>query len=280
MHSILESTLETIEIASADRRVIYTTRDHIEAPNWSRDGTYFLFNSNGLIYRLAVTGGTPQLLDTGFATHCNNDHGISPDGKQLVISDQTGDNKSRIYLLPIDGGTPRLVTLLGSSYWHGWSPDCKTLAYCGERNGEYDIYTISTDGGKEKQLTNAPGINDGPDYTPDGQYIYFNSERTGSMQIWRMKTDGGSQEQITADEYNNWFAHPSPDGKWMVFLSYEKDIKGHPANKNVMLRLMALDGGKIQTLATLFGGQGTINVPSWSPDSRNLAFVSYRLIDQ
>ncbi|MGD0338378.1 MAG: transporter [Bacteroidota bacterium] len=280
MHSILESTLETIAIVSADRRVIYTTRDHIEAPNWSHNGKYFLFNSSGRIYRLPVTGGTPLLIDTGFASHCNNDHGISPDGTLLAISDQSRDEKSLIFILPIDGGTPRLVTLLGPSYWHGWSPDGKTLAYCAERNGEYDIYTIPVEGGNEKQLTTAPGLDDGPDYTPDGQYIYFNSERTGTMQIWRMKTDGSFQEQVTSDEYNNWFPHPSPDGKWIVFLSYEKDVKGHPANKDVMLRLMPVGGGPIQLLAKLFGGQGTINVPSWSPDSQNLAFVSYRLIYQ
>jgi len=128
-------------------------------------------------------------------------------------------------------------------------------------------------------LTNVPGLDDGPDYSPDGLYLYFNSERTGLMQIWRMKTDGSDQEQVTKDEFNNWFAHPSPDGKWIVFLSYEEDVKGHPANKDVLLRIMSANGGEIKVLAKLFGGQGTINVPSWSPDSNNLAFVSYRLIN-
>lgn len=273
----LESTLETIAIASKDRRVIYHTRDHIEAPNWSRDGNYVLFNRNGYIYKLPVAGGEPQVLGTGFATRCNNDHGLSPDGTQLAISDQSQDGKSRIYILPSSGGTPHLITPLGPSYWHGWSPDGKTMAYCAERSGEYDIYTIPVDGGDEKRLTVAAGLDDGPDYSPDGRYIYFNSERTGTMQIWRMSTEGSQQEQVTADDYNNWFPHPSPDGKWIVFLSYEKDVKGHPANKDVMLRLMPAGGGEIQVLARLFGGQGTINVPSWSPDSNNLAFVSYRL---
>jgi Tol biopolymer transport system component len=250
---------------------------HFEAPNWSRDGKHFLFNQGGRIYKLPVTGGELQALDTGFATRCNNDHGLSPDGTQLVISDQSQTGQSLIYILPAAGGKPRLITSLGPSYWHGWSPDGKTLAYCAERNGEYDVYTISTEGGEEKRLTTAPGLDDGPDYSPDGQYIYFNSVRTGTMQIWRMKTDGSDQQQITSDNYNNWFAHPSPDGKWLVFLSYEKEVEGHPANKDVMLRLMPAAGGKIEVLAKLFGGQGTINVPSWSPDSANLAFVSYRL---
>jgi len=277
---ILESTLETLAIASKDRRVVYTKRAHFEAPNWSRDGKYFLFNQGGRIYKLPVAGGEPQVLDTGFATRCNNDHGISPDGSQLVISDQSQEQRrSLIYVLPITGGTPRRVTQLAPSYWHGWSQDGKTLAYCAERDGDYDIYAIPVEGGEEKRLTTAKGLDDGPDYSHDGQYIYFNSERTGSMQIWRMKTDGGEQTQITSDEYNNWFPHPSPDGKWIAFLSYEKDVKGHPANKDVTLRLAPVGGGQIQVLAKLFGGQGTINVPSWSPDSRHLAFVSYRLID-
>jgi Tol biopolymer transport system component len=276
--AIIESALETIEVASTDRQVVYHTRDHIEAPNWSRDGRYFLFNSNGRIHKLPVAGGTPELLNTGSQTHCNNDHGISPDGKRFAISDQTKDGKSRVYVLPISGGKPRLVTPLAPSYWHGWSPDGKTLAYCAERNGEFDIYTIPARGGKEKRLTTAPGLDDGPDYSPDGKYIYFNSERTGLMQIWRMKPDGSDQEQITSDDYNNWFAHPSPNGRWIVFLSYVRDVKGHPPGQDVMIQLMSLSDRKIQVLAKLYGGQGTINVPSWSPDSRNIAFVSYQIV--
>ena len=197
---MLESTLETVTIASTDRRVVYTSRDHFEAPNWSRDGKYFIFNQDGRLYTLPVAGGKPQLLESGFATRCNNDHGISPDGSQLAISDQSKDGKSLIYILPINGGTPRQITAVGPSYWHGWSPDGKTLAFCGERNGEFDIYTIPAAGGEEKRLTNTPGLDDGPDYSPDGQYIYFNSERTGMMQIWRMKTDGSGQEQVTSDQ--------------------------------------------------------------------------------
>lgn len=276
---LLESTLETIATGSKDRRVVHHARAHFEAPNWSRDGKTLLFNQGGRMVQMPVRGDEPQLIDTGFATRCNNDHGLSPDGTQLVISDQSQEqHKSLIYILPVSGGTPRRITQLAPSYWHGWSPDGKTLAYCGERNGEYDIYTIPTEGGEEKRLTASTGLDDGPDYSPDGQTIYFNSVRTGTMQIWRMNTDGTDQQQITSDEYNNWFPHPSPDGKWIAFLSYEKGVTGHPANKDVMLRMMPAGGGEIQVLAKLFGGQGTINVPSWSPDSRNIAFVSYRLV--
>jgi Tol biopolymer transport system component len=280
MGTTLESTLETMSIESTDRKVVYHTIGHFEAPNWSRDGKYLLFNSEGKLYKIPVNGGEPELLNTGFANKCNNDHGISPNGSEIAISDQSkGDGKSIIYILPVTGGDPKQITPIGPSYWHGWSPDGKTLAYCAERNGDFDIYTIPIDGGKETRLTTSPGLDDGPDYSPDGKYIYFNSERTGLMQIWRMNTDGSDQKQITSDENNNWFAHPSPDGKWIVFLSYEKDVKGHPANKDVILRLMPAAGGEIKVLAKLFGGQGTINVPSWSPDSGTIAFVSYKLVN-
>ncbi len=274
----LHSSLEIVTVASKDRRVLYHTQDRIEAPNWSRDGTFLLFNSKGRILRLLATGGQPELIDTGFAVKCNNDHGLSPDGTQLVISDHTRTGKSLIYTLPITGGTPTLITPLGPSYWHGWSPDGKTLAYCAERNGEFDVYTIPAQGGEERRLTTAKGLDDGPEYSADGQYLYFNSERSGRMQIWRSRSDGSEPQQITTDDRNNWFAHPSPDGKWIVYLSYEPEVTGHPENKPVRLMLQPTVGGPAQELARLFGGQGTINVPSWSPDSRHVAFVSYELL--
>ncbi|MCW3094491.1 MAG: hypothetical protein JWL77_109 [Chthonomonadaceae bacterium] len=277
--AVLYSTLETQTISSTDRRVSYVTPTHIEAPNWLPDGKTAIFNSNGRILRIPIAGGQPTTIDTGFCTRCNNDHGVSPDGTMLVISDQSqGQQQSLIYTLPITGGAPNRITQTGPSYWHGWSPDSKTLAFCGQRDGEFDIYTIPADGGAETRLTTAKGLDDGPEYSPDGKYIYFNSERTGTMQIWRMRSDGSAQEQITADEYNNWFPHISPDGRNMVFLSYEKDVTGHPENKDVTLRIMSLDSRKIDVLARLFGGQGTINVPCWSPDSRTIAFVTYQRI--
>lgn len=276
---VLYSTLETITVSSTDRRVVQVFREHIEAPNWTPDGASLIFNSKGRIHRIPVTGGEAKVIDTGFAIRCNNDHGISPDGTMLAISDGSQDDRrSRIYVVPISGGTPRRVTEKAPSYWHGWSPDGKTLTYCAQRNGEFDIYTIPAAGGEETRLTTAKGLDDGPEYSPDGKHIYFNSERTGKMQIWRMRPDGTEQEQLTADEANNWFPHISPDGRLMAFLTYDKDVTGHPANKDVMLRVMNLGDRTIRVVAKLFGGQGTINVPSWSPDSRRFSFVSYQLL--
>jgi TolB protein len=275
----LYSTLEIITVASTDRRAIYVAPERFEAPNWMPDGKTLLFNRNGRIEKIPVTGGTPQTIDTGFAARCNNDHGISPDGTQLVISDNSQEeHRSLVYIVPIGGGAPQRITQKSPSYWHGWSPDGKTLAFVGERNGDFDIYAIPTAGGEETQLTTAKGLDDGPEYTPDGKYIYFNSERTGHMQIWRMRADGSEQEQVTFGESNDWFPHISPDGQQMVFLTYDASVKGHPESKDVMLRMMSLKDKKTTVLAKLFGGQGTMNVPSWSPDGRQFAFVSYQLV--
>ena len=278
---VLYSTLETVVVSSADRRVAYIAQGRFEAPNWMRDGSAFVFNRNGHIERLAVGSDNPVTIDTGFANRCNNDHGISPDATELAISDNSqSDHESLVYLVPIAGGTPRRITQKSPSYWHGWSPDGNTLAFVGQRSGEFDIYTIPAAGGEETRLTTAKGLDDGPEYSHDGKYIYFNSERTGHMQIWRMNADGSDQQQVFSDDLNNWFPHISPDAQWMVFLTYGADVQGHPENKDVMLRLMSLDDKKITVLAKLFGGQGTINVPSWSPDSKQLAFVSYMLVPQ
>jgi Tol biopolymer transport system component len=273
---VQDTSLEVVTLDTGERKVIYRARRKFEAPNWSRDGKLFYFNQGGAIYTLPVAGGTPAKLDTGDAVGCNNDHGLSPDGKWLAISHNV-KGASQISIVPSGGGAPRRLTFAKEpSYWHGWSPDGKTLAYCAQRNKEFDVYTIPVEGGEETRMTTAAGLDDGPDYAPDGKHIYFNSDRTGVMRIWRMNADGTDQRQVTDDaEYADWFPHPSPDGRWLVFLSYDKGVKGHPANQDVVLRIMPLGGGRPRVLATLFGGQGTINVPSWSPDSRQIAFVSY-----
>lgn len=274
------SRLEILDTETGNRKVIYSTTTHIEAPNWSCDGKFLIYNSGGKLYKFDLSTGKSKVIESGIAVNNNNDHGISFDGKMLAISnsvEENGKSNSIVFTLPINGGKPFRVTEKGPSYWHGWSPDGKTLVYCAERNGEYDVYQSPAKGGQEKQLTTAKGLDDGPEYSPDGKYIYFNSTRTGIMQIWRMKPDGSEQEQVTSDAHNNWFAHPSPDGKSLIYISYPPEVPAtsHPHNQRVMLRILPVNGKESKVAAHIYGGQGTFNVPAWSPDSKRVAFVSY-----
>ncbi|MDR3261192.1 MAG: transporter [Tannerella sp.] len=277
------SVLEILDITNGRRTVVKEFPFLIEAPNWTPDGKWLIYNSGGLLFKLSpVSPGEPVQINTGFAVHCNNDHVLASDGKQIAISHGTAeDHRSRIYTLPVEGGVPRLITPLAPSYLHGWSPGGNYLAYCAERNGNYDVYTIPAEGGEELRLTTSEGLDDGPEYSPDGTYIWFNSVRSGLMQLWRMKADGSEQTQMTFDEDNNaWFPHVSPDGRQVVYLTYSKgDLAPdqHLPNKQVALRLMSSGGGASKTMVKLFGGQGSINVNSWAPDGKRLAFVSYRL---
>ncbi|MBY5582549.1 TolB family protein [Rhizobium leguminosarum] len=271
----MRSSVKIYNVRTGRAREVWQTDRLVEAPNFSPDSSYLLLNGDGLLYRLPLDGGEVVKVDTGFAVNCNNDHGISPDGTEIVISDKTEFGKSAIYILPIEGGTPRLITQNLPSYWHGWSPDGRELAYCGIRNDLFDIYTISVDGGAETLLTHGEGRNDGPDYSADGQWIYFNSSRTGLMQIWRIHPDGTGLEQVTSDNQGNWFAHPSPNNDMVLLLSYDPSVFDHPRDLDVRLRLMDMDGGNLKTLFELFGGQGTINVPCWSPDGEEFAYVRY-----
>ncbi|MDR1569871.1 MAG: hypothetical protein LBS72_05210 [Oscillospiraceae bacterium] len=263
--------------------------DHcIEAPNWTRDGLRLIYNDRGRICAYSLGVGAIKTIDTGYADRCNNDHVLSFDGERIAVSHHTvEDGQSRIYALPLVGGTPILVTPIAPSYLHGWSPDGSTLIYCAERNGEYDIYSIPATGGEETRLTFEPGLTDGPEYSPDEQYIWFNSVRAGLrltpprgglMQLYRMRADGSEQTKMTDDDRNNWFAHISPDGETVAYISYLKEEVNpseHPADKHIEIRVMPSRGGAPRTLIALFGGQGTMNVNSWSPDSKRLAYVRY-----
>lgn len=279
----LGSHLEVMEVATGKRKILYTDSTSIQAPNWTVDGKTLIYNKQGSLFRFDLATGQSTKINTGFANRNNNDHVLSFDGKMMGISHHSAEDNgvSMVYTLPAEGGEPTKITTLGPSYLHGWSPDKKWLIYTGGRNNEYDIYKISSKGGQEINLTNSKGLDDGSEYTPDGKFIYFNSTRSGLMQLWRMKPDGSKQEQVTNDEFNNWFPHLSPDGKWIVFISYGQDVAPaeHPFYKHVQLRLMPVSGGEPKTLAYLYGGQGTINVPSWSPDGKYIAFVSNTKLD-
>lgn len=278
----LGSRLEVLDIETGIQKVLYETEHSIQAPNWTVDSKKLIYNSNGYLYNYELENDSISLLNTGFATNNNNDHVLSFDGTKLAISHHNpeDDNNSTIYILPVEGSdNPKQVTQsgLGASYLHGISPDNQTVLFTGNRNGKYDIYAADVNTMEETQLTDTPTLDDGSEYSPDGKYIYFNSNRTGAMQIWRMDADGSNQTQLTFDEnFNDWFPHISPDGEKIVFISYGTEVESgdHPFYKNVTLRMVPVEGGEPEIIAYLYGGQGTINVPSWSPDSKKIAFVS------
>ncbi len=257
-------------------QVLLRHEGHIEAPNWHPDG-YLVVNGGGRLFRVSL--GNPAMLpiDTGHAIACNNDHGISPDGQSLVISDSSVTNESCIYTLPIAGGVPKRVTARVPSYWHGWSPDGHTLAYVGKRDGRFVLLTCPVTGGDETCLNDSFDHVDGPDYSPDGEWIWFNAEREGEVDLWRIHPDGTGLQRMTDDIAVNWFPHPSPDGQHIVYLAYPYGTQGHPANLDVRLCLMSADGGPSRPLCDVFGGQGTLNVPSWALDSSAFAYVRYVL---
>ncbi len=276
------TTLQTIQIDDQFRRamVILTKPGVFESPNWTPGA--LLVNEDGHFVKIPLldppAGGTPVNLYTGDAAGCWGEHGYSPDGKWLAISCSTpGQGGPDVYIVPANGGKPRRVTHHPLSFFHGWSPDGDTIAFTGIRDGHQDIYTVPATSGPETRLTTA-GLDDGAEYTPDGQYIYYNSDLSGSMQIWRMRPDGSQQERVTDDDLNNWYPHISPDGRSMVFLTYAKGVAGHPPNQDVALRLMSLSDKQVRVLVNLCGGQGTIDSPSWAPDSKHLAFVSNQML--
>lgn len=283
------SYLEVYDIETGERTLLHTYDHLIEAPNWSKDGKYLTFNSGGRIYKYMLETDETIEVPAGDIVHCNNDHVLNPDGSSIAVSNNTHPEDSQwgfssyVHIIPFDGSEPRQITPKSPSFLHGWSPDGKTLAYCAFRDKENggDIYTISVDGGEETQLTDAKGLNDGPEYSADGQYIWFNSVRTGMMQAWRMKADGSEQTQMTFDtEWNTWFPHISPDMKTVAMICYKKgDLEPgeHLPHKNIEIRTMNPDGSNVKTVMAFFGGQGTINVNSWSPCSKKFAFVSYKI---
>jgi len=286
--AVKRSEIRVYTLADKTVKTVYAADKLIEAPNWSPDGTYLLVNTGGDLWKLPVNGAShPELqkIDLGDMNKCNNDHGISPDGKLIVFSSSAKAHGSQIYKVPSSGGAPQLLVSETPSYFHGFSPDGKWFAVVSKRNDNFDLFRMPVAGGAQERLTSKAAYDDGPDYSPDGKWIYFNSDRSGSWDIWRMPADGAGPndekaQQVTKDDGEDWFPHCSPDGRWLVFLTFPKGTSGHDARLEVKLRMIPLPGGAIHetpilVLTTFFGGQGTINVNSWSPDSTKFAFVSY-----
>ncbi|XDA99969.1 hypothetical protein AB1M95_08735 [Sulfitobacter sp. LCG007] len=272
---MIRSILRIYDLETDSTRTVFETERLIEAPNWTCGGR-LIVNGDGRIYSVPMDAPRLVALETGFATACNNDHGVSPDGRTLAISDKSRTaGLSCIYTLPLEGGTPRRLTERVPSWWHGWSPDGSRVAYTARREGRFDVYTQALAGGEETRITRDLGHCDGPDYTPDGEWIWFNADGTGHAQLWRIRPDGRDAERMTQDDRVNWFPHPSPDGAHVLYVSYPPGTQQHPRDIPVELRLMPAAGGAPRTLLNLLGGQGTINVPCWAPDGRSFAFMSY-----
>ncbi len=284
----LYSTLETVTVASTDRRVTYVApigyaKFELTAPTWTPDGASLVFDHEGQLKRVLLAGGEPKVIDTELSSMFSYlFHGISPDGTMLAVSGVSQGGQSVLYVVPIGGGTPRPVTAALPSHWQGWAPDGKSILFTGERHGKPGIYTIPVAGGEEARVAEAPGENVSAEYSPNGEYIYYESYsgRSGPAEIWRMRADGSQPEQVTKDGADNLFPHPSPDGQLLAFLTPPLH-SGFPLEfMPVKLRVMSLTDGKIRVLAKLIGGRGTMPIPSWSPDSRRLAFVSYQRVPE
>jgi Tol biopolymer transport system component len=284
------SRIMIYDVASGSSTAIHQADGVWEAPNWSHDGRFLLVNSSGRLYRLPVDGASaPEPLAVDSALRCNNDHDFSPDGSMIAISASSPESRqSQIYVSKSDGSQHRLVVSAAPSYFHGWSPDGKYLSFVANRDGkQYDLYRVPSAGGPEERLTSDPAYDDGTDYSRDGRWIYFNSNRGGGWNIWRMPADGAGgddrlAERITNDDLEDWFPHPSPDGRSLVFLSFPHGTETHnERGLQVQLRMMPLPGAAVpaqsapRTLVEITGGQGTINVNSWSPDSKRFAYVTY-----
>jgi dipeptidyl aminopeptidase/acylaminoacyl peptidase len=257
----------------------------LEAPNWSPDGHGLFLNGDGLLWRLGlgpeIALGEVPMKDL---PPINNDYVLDAARGLIYMS----ANDGHIYVAPIAGGTARRVTHDSGRYHflHGISPDGGTLAFVELPRGHFSapgrLALVSSTGGETRYPRAGRSHLDGPEYSPDGAWLYFNTEeyasRPGHAQLARMPAEGGPMERLIESESVDWFPHLSPDGGFASYISFPPGTIGHPADLDVEVRLVrTADWRHMVSFLPLFGGQGTLNVNSWSPDSRRFGFVAYPL---
>jgi TolB protein len=277
------------DIRTGSARLVFASTDLVvEAPNCTPDGRFIVFNAAGSLYRIAADGsGDPVRIDTGWLDDNNNDHLVSADGSTIYSSSEVS---GALFAIPFAGGVPRQISndraAAFGCFLQGISPDGATLAYTGaeQRNGRafaQSLYTIPAAGGDDVLLSSWDEDSVGCEYSPDGHWLFFTSElgasRPGHMQLYRMRVDGSDRQQLTHDERVNWFPKVAPDGRCLVYLSFPPGTRGHEANVPVIIRSMRPDGTDRRDVVHVFGGQGTLNVNSWAPDSTHFAYVDYPL---
>ncbi|QSZ47671.1 biopolymer transporter Tol [Arthrobacter sp. D5-1] len=265
-----------------------------EAPNWTLDGDALVLNGDGKLWTLEVSGGSggePNQVPLSGIPALNNDHVLAPDGEGIFLS----ANDGHIYRTLLEGGPATRITDEDGRFHflHGVSPDGKELAYVGIEAGGFTqpgrLMTIASDGGAAASVDVGPldvgsGHCDGPEYSPDGKWLYLNTESfttaPGHAQLARIRVDGSNFAQLLESETVDWFPHLSPDGSHATYLRFPSGTVGHPADLPVAVVLVSTEDWTIPLHTwPLFGGQGTLNVNSWSPDSTHFAFVAYPLAD-
>jgi len=293
------SRVHVYDVESRTSRLVFESSSVlVEAPNVLADGTLVL-NGNGDLWLLRPPADGDAVLDETALVRVpmpgvpaiNNDHVLDPSGNSVVVSARDGD----LYRVPVPaGGAAATLTdvttalpVVRKFYLHGIAPDGETLAaIVGERTEEgvwtTDVALVDPATGDPTFLTRDEHPDDGVSFA--GDVLVWNSERftPGTAQLVALWPGATDPVRITNDDRVNWFPHVSPDGAHLLYLSYEPGVQGHPADHRVELRLLPgslVRGARIavqpETLVTLEGGQGTVNVPPWSPDSRWFAYCDY-----
>lgn len=276
----MHSSIEFLDVAKGEVTLLLSSNTRMSAPTWFPDGKTLLCNAHGRMHQFSMTDRMLKLVDTECLSETHCDYGLSPDGSQLALTNSYSCENARIYIRDMQTGEIRIIVNRSPAWFHGWSPDGRQLIYTCFRNGAWAIAQTRSDGTKPEQiLLRSDAFSsrwlDGPEFSPDGRYIWFSSDRTGTMQIWRRELETGINEQMTDGEDASFFPHPSPDGAHVCFLK-KKGVEGHWRQDGLAeLWLLSLDGSAPRHLHTVYGGLGTLNLPSWSPTGEGFAYARY-----